>query len=142
MINEQRVRGIVRDPKHGCPDGCFEITQTSGSGARKDTCLGESGAGDEDSVADVAYEQAAKPNGIGAKDVANKDEKGAEVTTKKLTGHVHVEAVDSEDDDACLNSVWGKRVTADAADSDQEGKSQPTRRAGLQRRRKRRRKRR
>ena len=26
LINDQRVRGVLREPKHGCPPGCYEVT--------------------------------------------------------------------------------------------------------------------
>lgn len=48
IINGQRVRGILRDPTHGCPPGCFEVYGVSGTSAEKSSVLANDGELDDD----------------------------------------------------------------------------------------------
>ena len=116
LINDQRVRGVLREPKHGCPPGCYEVTSLSGSSAEKTGVLAEN-----NEEVDKAYEQACKRNRIGTKETTNKDSQGSEVQSLKITGKTHVDAYASFDDDAFLNSIWGKRVQADTDDKGDGG---------------------
>ena len=119
VINGQKVRGVLRDPKLGCPLGCYSITGLAMTGAEKSSTVADS-KDDIDNETEEMFERAQKRSRVTAKASTARDADGQEVSMTRLAGATYVQNDDSSDEDALLNSIWGSRVVADDG-SDEAG---------------------
>jgi hypothetical protein len=122
VINGQKVRGVLRDPKLGCPLGCCSITGLAMTGAEKSSIVADS-KDDLDNETEEMFERAKKRSRVAAKASTARGADGQEVAMTRLAGATHVQGSDSSDEDALLNSIWGSRVVADDGSDEAGGES-------------------
>lgn len=119
VIDGKKIRGVLRDPKFGCPLGCYELASSFGTGVEKSSVLGNS-AEDLENGTEEIFQAAQKRNRLSGKVVSCKDQDGKETTAMRVLGPA-VDGEDSSDDNELLNSIWGQRVVADDEDDECDG---------------------
>jgi len=83
-IGSQKIRGVLRDPKHGCPHGCFEMIGTSGTGAFKESLVGDS-TNDVEDETETIFAKAQKLNRMPTKEAASLADPDAVTNQKRRT---------------------------------------------------------
>ena len=132
-INGQRVRGVLMNPADGAPVGCFILPGISEYGISRETDVAKSSGDMDGKELDNVFENAHKKSRISTTLVKRKDADGNEHTTLRARFKDDLASNDSENDDAILASVWGKRVSSssrqdldDAEDSERRSMASTT----------------